>query len=314
MSNIEVINGGILTTVQDSGRYGYQEIGISVSGVCDDYSAKIANALVGNDLDEAVLEMTYFGPTLKFNEDMVIALTGADFRSKLNEETIEIEKSYKVKAGDILKCGAAKEGLRGYIAFGGEIDVPIVNNSKSTHIKTKMGGYEGRALKAKDEFNIIINKNATDGKVLPEEFKLKISKFNILRVVLGPQEDYFTEKGIKTLFKSGGYQVTKEFDRMGIRLKGTEIEHKESADIISDGTALGSIQVPSNGEPIILFVDRQTTGGYTKIGTVITADLYKLANMKFLDKVLFEEVSIKKANELAVEYYEKFERLKAVLK
>lgn len=314
MGNIEVINGGILTTVQDFGRYGHQEIGISVCGVCDDYSARIANALVGNDLNEAVLEMTYFGPTLKFNEDMVIALTGADFNAKLNNEAIETEKSYEVKAGDVLKCGSAKEGMRGYIAFGGVVDVPVVNNSKSTHIKTKMGGFKGRALKAKDELNVIVNKDATKDKILPEEFKLKISKFNILRVVLGPQDDYFTEKGIHTLFTSGGYQVTKDFDRMGIRLKGTKIEHKETADIISDGTALGSIQVPSNGEPIILFVDRQTTGGYTKIGTVITADLYKLANMKFLDKVLFQEVSIEGANKLAIEYYEKFERLKELLK
>ncbi|MBU5668777.1 biotin-dependent carboxyltransferase family protein [Peptoniphilus sp. MSJ-1] len=309
MSSISVINPGILTTIQDSGRYGYQELGIPVSGVMDDYNYRLANILVGNDLDEAVFETTYFGPMIKFNEDLIIAITGADMSAKIDGVDAPMFETIKVKAGQTLQFGKLKEGIRGYIAFGGKIDVPVVNGSKSTHIKTKMGGIDGRALKAKDEIKIIKNKNKTMRRI-PEKYIPHISRFNILRVVLGPQDDYFTEKGINDLFRSGGYQVTKDFDRMGIRLKGTAIERKETADIISDGTNFGSIQVPANGQPIILVADRQTTGGYTKIGTVITPDLPKLAQMSFLDKVLFDEVSIEEAEQATREYKTNFEKIK----
>lgn len=309
MSSIDVINGGILTTIQDSGRYGYQELGIPTSGVMDDYNYKLANILVGNDLKEAVLETIYFGPTLKFNEDLVIALTGANMSPKINGKDAPMFESIEVKAGDTLQFGKMKEGLRGYIAFAGSIDVPVVNGSKSTHIKTKMGGLDGRALKPKDELNIIKPKSKPKMRKIPAKYLPKFSHFNILRVVLGPQDDYFTEKGIHDLFRSGGYQVTKELDRMGIRLKGEKIEHKETADIISDGTAFGSIQVPANGQPIILCADRQTTGGYTKIGTVISADLHKLAHMNFLDKIVFDKVSVEEANKIAREYDAQFKKI-----
>ena len=158
MSSIDVINGGILTTIQDSGRYGYQELGIPTSGAMDDYNFRLANILVGNKLDEAVLEMTYFGPTLKFNEELTIAITGSDMSPKINGEPIPMFETIKVKAGDTLQFGKVDEGIRSYLAFGGSIDVPVVNGSKSTHIKTKMGGINGRALKPKDELNIIKSK------------------------------------------------------------------------------------------------------------------------------------------------------------
>ena len=309
MSSIDVINGGILTTIQDSGRYGYQELGIPTSGTMDDYNFRLANILVGNKLDEAVLEMTYFGPTLKFNEDLTLAITGSDMSPKINGQAIPMFETIKVKAGDTLQFGKVNEGIRSYLAFGGSIDVPMVNGSKSTHIKTKMGGIDGRALKAKDTLNIKKSREKTMRRI-PEKYLPKFSHCNILRVVLGPQDDYFTEKGIHDLFRSGGYQVTKDFDRMGIRLKGTEIEHKETADIISDGTNFGSIQVPANGQPIILVADRQTTGGYTKIGNVITPDLPKLAQMTFLDKVLFQKVTIEEAQKLTLEYKNKFDDIK----
>ena len=301
MSSIDVINGGILTTIQDSGRYGYQELGIPTSGVMDDYNYRLANILVGNKLDEAVLEMTYFGPTLKFNEDLTLAITGSDMNPKINGQPAPMFETIKVKAGDTLQFGKVNEGVRGYLAFGGSIDVPVVNGSKSTHIKTKMGGIDGRALKPKDTLNIVGSKDKTMRRI-PENYLPKFNHCNLLRVVLGPQDDYFTEKGIHDLFRSGGYQVTKDFDRMGIRLKGTSIEHKETADIISDGTTFGSIQVPANGQPIILVADRQTTGGYTKIGNVITPDLHKLAQMSFLDKILFQKVTL--------DYRNKFETIK----
>lgn len=309
MSSIDVINGGILTTIQDSGRYGYQELGIPTSGVMDDYNYRLANILVGNKLDEAVLEMTYFGPTLKFNEDLTLAITGSDMNPKINGQPAPMFETIKVKAGDTLQFGKVNEGVRGYLAFGGSIDVPVVNGSKSTHIKTKMGGIDGRALKPKDTLNIVGSKDKTMRRI-PENYLPKFNHCNLLRVVLGPQDDYFTEKGIHDLFRSGGYQVTKDFDRMGIRLKGTSIEHKETADIISDGTTFGSIQVPANGQPIILVADRQTTGGYTKIGNVITPDLHKLAQISFLDKILFQKVTIEEAQKATLDYRNKFETIK----
>ena len=309
MSSIDVINGGILTTIQDAGRYGYQELGIPTSGVMDDYNYRLANILVGNKLDEAVLEMTYFGPTLKFNEDLTLAITGSDMNPKINGQPAPMFETIKVKAGDTLQFGKVNEGVRGYLAFGGSIDVPVVNGSKSTHIKTKMGGIDGRALKPKDTLNIVGSKDKTMRRI-PENYLPKFNHCNLLRVVLGPQDDYFTEKGIHDLFRSGGYQVTKDFDRMGIRLKGTSIEHKETADIISDGTTFGSIQVPANGQPIILVADRQTTGGYTKIGNVITPDLHKLAQMSFLDKILFQKVTIDEAQKATLDYRNKFETIK----
>lgn len=309
MSSIDVINGGILTTIQDSGRYGYQELGIPTSGVMDDYNYRLANILVGNKLDEAVLEMTYFGPILKFNEDLTLAITGSDMNPKINGQPAPMFETINVKAGDTLQFGKVNEGVRGYLAFGGSIDVPVVNGSKSTHIKTKMGGIDGRALKPKDTLNIVGSKDKTMRRI-PEKYLPKFNHCNLLRVVLGPQDDYFTEKGIHDLFRSGGYQVTKDFDRMGIRLKGTSIEHKETADIISDGTTFGSIQVPANGQPIILVADRQTTGGYTKIGNVITPDLHKLAQISFLDKILFQKVTIEEAQKATLDYRNKFETIK----
>ncbi len=309
MNSIDVINGGILTTIQDSGRYGYQELGIPTSGVMDDYNYRLANILVGNKLDEAVLEMTYFGPILKFNEDLTLAITGSDMNPKINGQPAPMFETINVKAGDTLQFGKVNEGVRGYLAFGGSIDVPVVNGSKSTHIKTKMGGIDGRALKPKDTLNIVGSKDKTMRRI-PEKYLPKFNHCNLLRVVLGPQDDYFTEKGIHDLFRSGGYQVTKDFDRMGIRLKGTSIEHKETADIISDGTTFGSIQVPANGQPIILVADRQTTGGYTKIGNVITPDLHKLAQMSFLDKILFQKVTIEEAQKATLDYRNKFETIK----
>lgn len=302
MSNIKVLNGGIFTTVQDYGRVGYQKFGISVAGVMDEFDYAIANALVGNKKGTAVLEVTYFGPAMVFDEDMVVAVTGADMNPKLDNVSVNMYESFEVKKGQKLTFGIAKSGVRSYIAFGGEIDVTPVNGSKSTHVKSHMGGYKGRQLKPNDELNIIVNSDAVAGRKLPEKFIPKISPFNVIRVVLGPQDDYFTEKGIHTLFTSGGYTLSKDMDRMGIRLLGDALEFKEGADIISDGTVMGSIQVPANGRPIILMADRQTTGGYTKVGTVVREDIPKLAQMSALNKICFEEVSLEKAQEMYIDY------------
>lgn len=302
MNNVKVITPGILTTIQDLGRFGYQEVGITTSGAMDIHSARLANALVGNDRKEALLEVTFFGPTLQFEEDMVIAVTGAPVNPKLDNEPLPMWESVLVKSGQTLSFGKLEKGLRAYIAFGGVMEIPVVNGSKSTLMKSAMGGYEGRALKAKDELSITVNPKAKAGNQIPDFLIPDFSPFQVLRVVLGPQDDAFTEKGIHTLFCSGGYMVTKDFDRMGIRLKGEALEHKDGADIVSDGTVMGSIQVPANGMPILLMADRQTTGGYTKVGTVITQDISKAAQLKAMDRICFAQVTLEQAQELYRRY------------
>lgn len=305
MANVKVIIPGIYTTVQDYGRIGYQKFGIATTGVMDEYSYAMANALVGNERGAAALELTYFGPMLKFEEDMVIAVAGANMSPKIDNEPINMHESHLVQAGSTLSFGKLKNGVRAYLAFGGEIDVPIVNGSKSTLVKSKIGGYEGRPLKSKDELNIIVNKDAVAGKVLDPEYYPIIDKFNVMRAVLGPQDDYFTAKGINKFFRSGGYTLTKSLDRMGIRLDGAVLESKGGADIVSDGTVMGTVQVPSDGLPIILMADRQTTGGYTKIATIIREDIAKIAQMGALDKLCFEEVSLHDAQVLYGKFEEK---------
>ena len=295
--SITVLNPGLMTTVQDQGRIGYQQFGVSVSGVMDPRSAALANILVGNDEKEAVLECTMMGPHLQFNETNCIAITGGDLMPTLDGKPIPNYTAVKVEAGQVLKFTMPKSGCRAFIAFAGGLDIPEVMGSRSTYMKAKIGGVEGRKL-AKDD---VIGFRAPKAELKNMNFRSMASEFvprkeYTVRVVLGPQDDYFTDAGIQT-FLSEVYSVTAEFDRMGCRLEGAVIQHKEGGDIISDGIAFGAIQVPSSGQPIIMLGDRQTTGGYTKIANVISADFRILAQLKQGDKVRFEKVSVKAAQD-----------------
>ena len=295
--SITVLNPGLLTTVQDQGRIGYQQFGVSVSGVMDPRSASLANILVGNDEKEAVLECTMMGPHLQFNETNCIAITGGDLMPTIDGKPVPNYTAIKVEAGQVLKFTMPKTGCRAFIAFAGGLDIPEVMGSRSTYMKAKIGGVEGRKL-AKDD---VIGFRAPKAELKNMNFRSMASEFvprkeYTVRVVLGPQDDYFTDAGIQT-FLSEVYSVTAEFDRMGCRLEGAVIQHKEGGDIISDGIAFGAIQVPSSGQPIIMLGDRQTTGGYTKIANVISADFRILAQLKQGDKVRFEKVSVKAAQD-----------------
>ena len=295
--SITVLNPGLLTTVQDQGRIGYQQFGVSVSGVMDPRSAALANILVGNDEKEAVLECTMMGPHLQFNQANCIAITGGDLMPTLDGKPIPNYTAVKVEAGQVLKFTMPKTGCRAFIAFAGGLDIPEVMGSRSTYMKAKIGGVEGRKL-AKDD---VIGFRAPKAELKNMNFRSMASEFvprkeYTVRVVLGPQDDYFTDAGIQT-FLSQVYSVTAEFDHMGCRLEGAVIEHKDGGDIISDGIAFGAIQVPSSGQPIIMLGDRQTTGGYTKIANVISADFRILAQLKQGDKVRFEKVSVKAAQD-----------------
>ena len=296
METIKILDAGLLTTVQDLGRYGFQRYGVSASGVMDEYSAKIANKLVGNKVGEAVLETTLKGVQIEFLQNTAVAITGGNCDVTLNGTKIELWQSYLVNRGDILKMGICRSGLRNYLAFSGGVDVPVIMNSKSTNLKAKVGGFNGRKLMTGDilsvgvgslEAPLTLNKHYIP--TYPKDIKVG--------VILGQQDDHFTEAGIKT-FLNETYTVTQESDRMGIRLSsvsGATIEHKNGADIISDGITFGAIQVPGSGQPIVMMADRQTTGGYTKIGNVISSDLAKLAQATPGTKVKFVEYTLEQA-------------------
>ena len=238
------------------------------------------------------------GPQIQFDRANVIAITGGDLGPTLDGKAISNYQAVAVKAGQVLKFTAPKAGCRAFIAFAGGLDVPLTMGSRSTYMKAKIGGFNGRKLEKGDVIGFrapVDTLSHMEDRVLKPEFAPK--PVYTLRVVMGPQDDYFTAAGIDT-FLSGTYTVTPEFDRMGCRLDGPVIGHKEGGDIISDGIAFGAIQVPSAGTPIIMLGDRQTTGGYTKIATVITADFRTLAQLKAGDKARFVKVPVEYAQSL----------------
>lgn len=300
---------GLLTTVQDRGRYGYQSSGFSVSGVMDKRSAQLANVLVNNPINEAVLEFLLMGPTIKFKKPTYIAIAGADFSPKLNGEAVPSYTALHVHEGDVLEFGFAKNGLWGYLACSTKLGVENIMGSHSTNLRCGIGGFHGRKIESEDE--VLFREKL---KPLPSFEKRHIEpeffgdKDKTIRVIPCLQNDHFTEKGIKTFF-SETYVTTEQSDRMGYRLDGPVIEHKDGGDIISDGIPLGAIQVPSHGKPIIMLSDRQTTGGYTKIGTVIGVDIPALVQSQSGTRLHFQEISVEAAQDLYEAQFAKYEQL-----
>lgn len=310
---IRILKGGMLTTVQDLGRTGYQSQGFSVAGVMDVRSFKIANLLLDNPENEAVLEMTLIGPTLQFTSETIIAITGGDFGPTVNGEAVPMYTALYMHKGDILKFGSAKTGSRGYVAFSSYLDIPVVMGSRCTNLKSRLGGFKGRKLKAGDYMSFRVKR-----RYLPFFLsrKLDIHEFDdgpqTLRVVMGPQDQMFSKQGRKT-FLEGEYTVTSDFDRMGCRLEGPFIAPKDTSDIISDGIAFGAIQVPSHGKPIILLADRQTTGGYAKIATVASVDLPKLVQCKTDQKIHFEKITVQEAQALYLKEMKELDGLRKII-
>lgn len=313
MELLEVIQPGPLTTVQDLGRYGYQQYGVPPSGAVDNYAYRIGNLLVGNEESLASLEITLFGGKLRFLCQTVIAITGADLAPTLNGNSIPLWETVPVRPGDIISFPRLRSGCRAYLAVAGGISVPKVMGSASTLIKAGIGGFAGRALRQGDILHTVKVSSATVMARLPPEFVPSYGDQIELRVILGPQDDYFTEAGINTFLQSE-YTVSIQADRMGYRLEGPRIEHRSKADIISDGIPLGAVQIPGDGLPIILLADRQTTGGYAKIATVISVDIPKIAQAKPGDKVRFKRVSEDEALTLLNEYEQKILWLRRRLK
>lgn len=296
--------------MQDLGRTGYQSQGFSVAGVMDVRSFKIANLLLDNPENEAVLEFALIGPTLEFTAGTLIAITGGDFQPTINGEPAPMYTAIDIHKGDVLKFGSARTGSRGYIAFSSYLKISVVMGSRCTNMKSSIGGFKGRKLQDGDYIGFRIKR-----RYLPFFLSrtLELDEFNqnevTLRVVLGPQDEKFSRQGIET-FLSSEYTVTSDFDRMGCRLEGPFIARKETTDMISDGIAFGSIQVPSHGKPIILLADRQTTGGYPKIATVASVDIPWLVQRKTDHKVRFKAISVEEAQRLYLEESEELNRMR----
>ncbi len=303
MEALEILQPGAFTTIQDLGRYGYQKYGVSISGAMDRFALRLANLLVGNEEGAAAMEATVIGPKLKALQNLKAAIGGADLSHAINGKPAPLWRALKMKQGDLLSFGPPKSGCRAYLAVAGGIDMPLVMGSRSIHTRSGLGG-KGRALVKGDILTVTdsANKQAEQSpyyRMPPDRVPVYRGDYR-LRVILGPQKDSFTRRGIET-FLNQEYTITPQADRMGYRLRGPKIEHKTGADILTDATPPGSIQVPGDGMPIILLADGQTTGGYAKIGVVVSVDQDLLAQAKPGDRVRFEEVSIREAHALLAE-------------
>lgn len=290
---LKIINPGLFTTVQDLGRYGYESYGFTPAGVMDYESYYLANALLGNDYNCGVLELTLYGITFEVLHSTSMSSAGAEMELTINEEPFDTGTAVDLVKGDIVKFGGVKKGARTYIAFSGGLDLPKELGSYSTHTRSKMGGYKGRVLKAGD---ILLVKGKTVEHNFPVITKV-LTEDTEIRFIPGQQNDRFDSVN-KRIFTESEYTLTKDSDRMGCRLEGPAVESADDDDILSEPTQFGSIQVPKNGQPIVLLADRQTAGGYKKIGTVAKVDLPKIAQKKPGEKITFSEVSVDEASQL----------------
>lgn len=293
---IRVLDAGPQTTVQDLGRPGHLRYGVPPSGPMDRASFVLANRLVGNADGAAALECTLVGPRLVADAPCTVAVTGAEAPVTINDAALPRWATLRLAAGDTLRIGPARAGVRAYVAFGGGLEVSPVLGSRATYLRGRLGGLEGRALRRDDVLAVGPAPAAPARRVRPGAEPAWTGDAT-LRVVLGPQDDRFTGEGIAT-FLGHPYEMLPQSDRMGARLRGPRIAHTRGHDIVSDGIALGAIQVPGDGQPIVLLVDRQSTGGYTKIATVCSFDIGRLAQVKPGQRVRFAAIDVAEAHRL----------------
>ncbi|MFW5872423.1 MAG: biotin-dependent carboxyltransferase family protein [bacterium] len=304
MKGFKVLKVGICDTIQDLGRYGFQQYGIPVSGAMDSFALRMGNRLLGNNDDEAGIEISSPGLSLEVLDQTVIAMTGGDFKPTINNSPVSMWSSIEVGKGDCISFNQIRNGSRSYLLVAGGIIVPSIFGSKSTYLPGKMGGIMGRKLKKDDLLNI--GKQSYDklenilGRTIPSNKIPAYKNENEIRVILGPQEDYFSSNGLDT-FLNSAYFITVNSNRMGYRLDGPKIASKRGSDIVTDGIPLGSIQVPNDGMPIVMLADHQTTGGYAKIATVISVDIDKFAQMSPGNKIKFRQTNIAHAHKLLSE-------------
>jgi len=318
---INVLEPGIETTVQDRGREGFYEIGMPPSGAMDRYSYVIGNLLVGNDENAASLEITYMGPKLAFNEDAIIAVTGGEIPPKINEKPVPMWTTLKITKGDILSFDFVKSGARVYLAVAGGIDVPVLQQSRSTYTLCQIGGFEGRALKENDHLKIgdMHTVNVKVGTAIPEKLIPIFAKKHDIRVIIGLCSYRLTEES-KQRFLDLEWKVTPEANRVGYRFKGERLDFVEReqpfgagsnpSNVTDLGYPIGSIQVPDGVEPIALLNDAVTGGGYATIATIISTDLSHMAQIKTNETVQFKAVTLEEALEARKEVNKKMEEVR----
>jgi antagonist of KipI len=290
---IRVLKPGLLTTVQGRGRYGYSHLGISPCGAADALSLRIANLLVGNAEYAPALEMTLLGATMEFERSTIVALSGASCDCKIGQYRVPQNTAVEVPAGGVLHCGIMVGGARCYLAAQGWFDVSPVMGSASTDVRGGFGGVAGRRLQAGDILQIGRTRDQRPRRLRAESWD-GLWRSGPIRVTRGAQNDWFGPEAWET-FLTTPYVVTEQADRAGLRLKGRAIYSREQKQLLTDGIPLGAIQIPQDGEPIILFVDQQTTGGYPKIANVISADMHRVGQLLPRDEVRFAEVSLAEA-------------------
>jgi len=312
MKAFSVLTPGSYTTIQDQGRYGYQQMGVPISGALDTFAFQAANLLVGNHKNTAAIEITVMGPRLEMAGEAGVAVTGAEIGITLNDQPVEGWKSFRVKPGDILDVQQVKAGCRAYLALSGGIDVPEVMGSRSTYVGGKIGGYHGRVLKAGDVIKCGEAEHPARAREIPSDMIPDYPAEIAIRAIPGPQDDFFRE-GLDIIFQSD-FMVSTKADRMGYRLQGPKVELRKGVpkSIISEPTMPGGVQIPADEQPIILLVE-QTVGGYTKIVTVISVDLPKVAQATPGDTIRFKKVSLETAHSLYQKQLKKMQDLEEIL-
>lgn len=298
---LEVIHPGPFTTIQDLGRVGFQRYGVSVTGAMDPQASALANLVVGNEPQDAVLEITLTGAKFQFHQPTKIAVTGADMLVQLDGVELKRGCAIPVSGGQVLHFVNLRAGCRGYLAVHGGLEVPEVMGSRSTFLRAGIGGLEGRALRKGDQ---ILYTSCDQGKQTLADWHVPTDlwwKKEKVRVLKGPEVNRFDAQQLDK-FTSELYAISPQSDRMGYRLQGAILKSQDATELVSEPVTFGTIQVPSGGEPIVLMADRQTTGGYPRIGQVIQIDLPVLAQKKPGDRVRFEFVSLEEARKLAAEF------------
>jgi biotin-dependent carboxylase-like uncharacterized protein len=294
---IRVIEPGFQTTVQDLGRPGHAHIGVSASGACDALSLRVANWLVGNPDGAPALEMTLAGGTFAFAGPGVIALAGSDFDPVIDGYRVPLCAAIEVRQGQTLVCGATRSGARCYLSARGGIALKAVLGSSSTHLTTGLGGLAGRALRKDDALAVGPALEQTPAtRRFPRELAGKLLRRSEIRVTRGPQWEWFGEQAWEA-FLASTYAVSEDSSRMGLRLRGASLPAERQGSMLTEGVSLGAVQVPPDGQPILSFVEHQTTGGYPQIACVIAADLHRVGQLRPRDEVRFQEVSLAEAGE-----------------
>jgi antagonist of KipI len=311
-----VFRAGFLTSVQDPGRTGYRQFGVSLAGALDVFALRVANLLVGNDELAAGLEITFGGLQLQFADERIVAWCGGDFDVQIGSRSLPAGHATRLRASEELKFGRPQIGCRSWLAISGGVDVPIVLESRSTDLRANFGGFGGRALRDGD----LLQLGARPGSSIPATERVSSWSASkpwsqtavstpVLRFVRGAAWELFNDVTIQR-FTSEAFAVSTDSDRMGLRLDGPELRRDNDVDLISEAVAPGTIQVPSSGKPILLLGDCQTIGGYPKIAHVITVDLGIAAQLRAGDHVRFSEVSLADAHRLLLERESELKRFR----